>query len=341
VTSSTIANCTADNPGGAIYSSGTVTVTSSTIANCTAAPVGGAIDANTVNITSSTITGCSAPEAGSAIYSETGNINFDRIFDNTGSVPVVNPGEEKTGSTPVVGAEGILNATYNWWGTNADPEAYVQDAAYQPWLVLGITVSPTSITTAQTSAIVANLTFNSAGSDTSTGGVFVLNGIPVSFTVVSGPGSVNPLTETTTNGISQTTFSSGTAGTAVINATVDDQSVSAIVTITQAPTPTPSGSGPHSAGTCYWCSGSGSSGTTSGYTGPSTTPAAGSPTQMPTVGQPTQMVTQQPTVNLPATISTTIPPVPTNTPKSGFDTIPVIGALGLCGVIVLFRKNGN
>ncbi len=34
-------------------------------------------------------------------------------------------------------------------------------------------------------------------------------------------------------------------------------------------------------------------------------------------------------------------PLPTNTPKSGIDAIPVIGALGLCGVIVLFRKNGN
>jgi hypothetical protein len=250
-------------------------------------------------------------------------------------------GDDATGGTPVVGVESILNATYNWWGTNADPGAYVQDAAYQPWLVLGITASPASITTAQTSDIAANLTFNSAGSDTSTGGVFVPDGTPVSFAVVSGPGSVNPLTGTTTNGISQTTFSSGTAGTAVVNATVDDQSVSAVVTIIQAPTPTPSGSSPHSAGTCYWCSGSGSSGTTTGYTGPSTTPAAGSPTQMPTVGHPTVMPTQQVKVNQPATASSTVPPLPTNTPKSGIDAIPVIGALGLCGVIVLFRKNGN
>ncbi|MGB7993179.1 hypothetical protein [Methanoregula sp.] len=37
----------------------------------------------------------------------------------------------------------------------------------------------------------------------------------------------------------------------------------------------------------------------------------------------------------------TQPPLPTNTPKSGIDAIPVIGALGLCGAIFLFLKNGN
>jgi hypothetical protein len=39
--------------------------------------------------------------------------------------------------------------------------------------------------------------------------------------------------------------------------------------------------------------------------------------------------------------STPVLPVTTTTPRAGLDTLPVIGALALCGVIFLFRKNGN
>ncbi|MGA2103920.1 MAG: hypothetical protein ABSG06_00855 [Methanoregula sp.] len=39
--------------------------------------------------------------------------------------------------------------------------------------------------------------------------------------------------------------------------------------------------------------------------------------------------------------SITEPPLLTITPQSGIDAVPVIGASGLCGVIILFRKNGN
>jgi len=102
------------------------------------------------------------------------------------------------------------------------------------------------------------------------------------------------------------------------------------------PKPTAATSHPHAA-TAYWVN-TGNTGTTSGYTGPATTPAPVKPTQVSTV---------QPIVSDPVTAAATPspaytePPLPTNTPKSGINAIPVIGALGLCGVIVLFRKNGN
>jgi parallel beta-helix repeat protein len=108
-----------------------------------------------------------------------------------------------------------------------------------------------------------------------------------------------------------------------------------VISPTPTPTPVPHA---HSAGTCYWCSGSGSSGSGSGYTSTSSTPAPANPTPMPTMQQ---------TVNVPVTVPATPspvytePPLPTNTPKSGIDAVPVICALGLCGVIFLFRKNEN
>jgi hypothetical protein len=46
----------------------------------------------------------------------------------------------------------------------------------------------------------------------------------------------------------------------------------------------------------------------------------------------------QQTVNVQVTTVATVLPLTTNTPKSGIDAVPVLGALGLCGVIVLFRK---
>ena len=100
------------------------------------------------------------------------------------------------------------------------------------------------------------------------------------------------------------------------------------------PTPTTAQSS-HGSSTDYWIN-NGNTGTTSGYTGPASTPAPARPTLAPAVQQTvSEPVTAQ------VTASDTVPPVPTNTPKSGLDAIPVLGAIGLCGVIVLFQKNGN
>jgi len=72
-----------------------------------------------------------------------------------------------------------------------------------------------------------------------------------------------------------------------------------------------------------------------GYTGPTLTPAISTPTPLSTVKQTVV------TVSGAGSTAPTIPPLPTNTPRSGLDEIPVLGALGLCGAIFLFRKNRN
>ena len=104
---------------------------------------------------------------------------------------------------------------------------------------------------------------------------------------------------------------------------------------TATPTPTSANGGGRSAGTFYWAY----TGNTEeyGYTGPAPTPLMSSPniTIVPTMQQTivTAMATPTPAI--------TDSPLPANTPKSGLDMVPALGALGLCGVIFLFRKNGK
>jgi hypothetical protein len=72
----------------------------------------------------------------------------------------------------------------------------------------------------------------------------------------------------------------------------------------------------------------------SGYTGPAPTNAVSNPA--PALS-PAVLHTLEPATEP----TSTLPPLPANTPRSGLDEVPVIGALGLCGVIFLFRQNGN
>ena len=287
LTSSTITNCSAPGGGGAIYSGSPVTVTSSTITNCSASnEAGGAIYAGMVDVTSSTITGCSDPYDGSTIYSGFGGtLNFNRLYDNTGS-------------NSIMFGSGSLNATYNWWGSNNGPSGSSFSGSgpitYTPWLVLGATAAPSSISLGQTSAIQINLTYNSTGFDTSGSGLFVPNGIPVTFTIPGGTGSVQPSSGETANGLNTTTFTPATTGTTIINAMVDGQQVSAVILISATPGSTP----------------------------------------LTAVQQ--SMVT----VSSTAPPTTTEPPLPANTPWSGLDAVPVLGAFTLCGAIFLFRKKG-
>ena len=373
ITNSTFTSCTAENFGGAVYYSlgdtesstpvdipfGNAVISSSTFTNCNSVNgEGGAIAAQYLMMNSTSITNCGVGTegVGGAVITSGGSIGFSRLInDNTSTstaVVVVGVGQPNPTGTPWTPSSftaqaftsGIpigLIATDNWWGTNSNVSGFVSSGVtYNPWLVLGISASPTSIAAGGSSAVQANLIYDSNGDNTYSPGNAVPDGIPVSFAVISGPGGVNPSQASTSAGLAGTTFTSFQSGTEGVQATVDSQSVSVPITVTGKA---------RSSNTCYWCSGSGasgsgagytgSSGTGSGSTGTSTTPSGGSPTQMPTVGQPTQMPTQQPTVNQPALASTSIPPLPTNTPKSGIDAIPVMGAIGLCGVIVLFRKN--
>jgi hypothetical protein len=368
IDNSTISNCSTPYTGGAIWNSGyvnvdssptinpsspsvepaggTLSLTSSTITFCSALE-GGAIYNNdgTVTIQSSTITNCSALGGagdGGAIYSTdqgSGTMQFSRIYNDTAEA-VVNIGELPP--TPSGGSNfppsTTFTATDNWWGSNANPSGEVSDSVtYNPWLVLGITANPTSITISpiQTSAIQANLTYDSDGNYVIPVSGHVPDGIPVTFGVSLGSiGHVLPLTGTTSNGAAATTFTPANGGTATVSATVDDQQVTAVILISGVPpTTVPPGHHGQSVG-----GGQPPSGGSSGYTGPAPTQVISNPTLLPTV-QP--IVSSPVNASAAGTSTFTAPPLPTNTPRSGLDAVPVLGALGLCGVIFLFRKNGN
>ena len=236
VTSSTFTGCSAESSsgtakGGAISAEGgSVTVTSSTFIGCSASATsgypswGGAIFTSTgsVEITSSTFNGCSiystrALAIGGAIAAREGNIHFCRFY------------HDPLGKT-LFGTGGSLDATNNWWGTASGPGSsdIYGVVTTSPWLVPGITTSSSTITTADTATIHANLTYNSGGTDTLTSGS-IPDGTPVRFTATGG--TVSPASAFTENGVATTTFTPSGTGTATITATVDDESVTVPVTV--------------------------------------------------------------------------------------------------------------
>ena len=126
-----------------------------------------------------------------------------------------------------------VDATNNWWGTNSNPSGLVSGTVTtSPWLVLNITAAPSTITNGETSLIRANLTRNSAGTDTASGGVFVPDGIPVAFTRTGGTGSYAPQNGNLSRGSNSTSFMPSGAGTSTITATVDGETVSTGITVT-------------------------------------------------------------------------------------------------------------
>ncbi|MHB8288937.1 MAG: NosD domain-containing protein [Acidimicrobiales bacterium] len=134
---------------------------------------------------------------------------------------------------------GTLDAVDNWWGCNAGPntsgctsiiDTSGSSVNATPFLVLSVTASQTSITTASgsSSTITASLTQNSAGSNTTSQGMLP-NGISVGFS--TNLGTVSPATATTTNGTASSTLTSTTTGTATVTVTVAGQSVKVTVAV--------------------------------------------------------------------------------------------------------------
>ena len=235
ITSSVFSNCNSDgatNGGGAVYAElGTLTITDSTFSGCTGYMGGAILDMADSAITSSTFSGNSASYGG-AIFAQDNpaNLRFCRFNGNTASAAgqVI---DAWNGGTSV-------DATDNWWGTNDDPAGLVNahnGAAIvtNPWLVLNISATPSSMTTAQTSVIRANLTRNSAGTDTAGGGVFVPYDESVIFDMTrSGGGSVHAVTHMT-NGSAKASLVEPAAGTWTASTTVDGETVSTDILVSE------------------------------------------------------------------------------------------------------------
>jgi len=223
VDASTFSDSRTDAGGGAIYGyQATTSVAGSTFSNCSAGWGGGIYTfAGKASITGSTFTGCSATY-GPAVngYATAIELHFSRIWQ-CGSGVVVNNAEGR----------GVINATYNWWGSNSNPSGKVYATTSSPWLVLGITAEPATIAIDGTSIVRGDLFHTSDGKRISS--MTVPDGIPVAFAASSG--SVNPSSRTT-RGIAATRFTPEGPGIATVSATVDGQTVSATI-VSLAPVP--------------------------------------------------------------------------------------------------------
>jgi hypothetical protein len=222
--------------GVVLANAGTVAITGNTIdaASGTAISLAGGITSAAVNSNSITNSGGRGIEVSTNLNltQNTGiTVNFNRLFGNSQeAVAIVAPGDY----------DGTLDATNNWWGSNAGPApgSILGDVDADPWLVLSITPNLNTIGTGGTTLVVASLTTNSNAEDVGSG---FPDGIAIAFGAVGG--TVDPASATTLNGEASTAFTSAAAGDATVSATLDDQTVeSSIITvqdITFDPTPLP------------------------------------------------------------------------------------------------------
>lgn len=146
------------------------------------------------------------------------HVNLNRIISDY-PVYLVNPG--------------TLDALYNWYGSNADPSSKISSGTsiiinYNPWLVLTVAASPSTIYTVGSSKITADFIHDSNGGihDPSSG--HFPNGIPVNFATNLGTVSSS---SSTVNGIAQSTLNSGSVGTATVSATADGYTNNTPVTV--------------------------------------------------------------------------------------------------------------
>lgn len=127
-----------------------------------------------------------------------------------------------------------VDAANNWWGCNAGPAALPCDrfsgaGSYAPWLVLGLNVSPATVSQYGQSALTANITRNSSTQDTSADG-YLPDHLPGFFQ--AGAGTVNPAANQTSSGLITSTFTAeGVLGTTVISATFDHQTVTSTIEV--------------------------------------------------------------------------------------------------------------
>ncbi|MFA4876241.1 MAG: PKD domain-containing protein [Methanoregula sp.] len=202
-----------------------LTVIGSNFTWCSARQGGAIYSQNSfVNVNSSSFVSCSAGVAtgGGAIYSNGGgNFTFNRFGNITAPDGIIIRNN---------GGGGDLMAIENWWGTNTPTASMFSGTVnYNPYLVLGVNATPSTITTSQTSAILANLSYDNTG--VKPAGNILPDGIPVYFTIGSGTGSVLSAMVMTANHFAATTFTPAGGGTTMVNASADSYNQSVLVSV--------------------------------------------------------------------------------------------------------------
>ena len=224
-------NATSSGSGGAIVSSGTLNLNNCTFINNTAEIHGGAIYTNhPLNISGCTFTGNTAKYGGAirgiSYDPYTFTVHFSSFVNNTAT----------TGNAIYCDNHGSVNAENNWWGSNnPDFGSLVNGTVdYSPWMVLNITSNTATIKKGGNAAITVNMLYDSDGTYHNPASGHVPDGADVSFTGTLG--SLNPTGSTLIDGQAASVFTANAAGVAVVKATVDDETVQTVITITKANT---------------------------------------------------------------------------------------------------------
>jgi RTX calcium-binding nonapeptide repeat (4 copies)/Bacterial Ig domain len=152
------------------------------------------------------------------------NLRFNRVAGN--SVAGLN------------NAAGTVSAEKNWWGCNAGPSASPCDlvtgiaADFTPWMILRHVASPSTILTGQQATLTADFLRNSDGSSNAAADLEALQGVLVSFTNPQLGTVSNAQDSIQANGAATATFIAGsTAGSGSADATVDNATATASITI--------------------------------------------------------------------------------------------------------------
>ena len=231
----TVMNCTLTNNnanvGGALFNWGSLTVMNCTFTNNSAGNGGGAIYNywGVLAVMNCTFTNNSAKYYGGAIWScvaegSGGVVHFNRIVGNSQS------------NSQIYSGSGVVDARFNWWGSNFDPSGYVSNGYggsvdVSSWLVLNIRVDPAN---GGNSIVTVDLLHDNTGVYHDPVNGHVPDGIVVYF--ASDRGILKPVSMVLVNGSATSVFTATSMGSGNITATVDNQKVSTPITINQAPT---------------------------------------------------------------------------------------------------------
>lgn len=212
---------------------GTYNINSSTFSNNTATPGrGGAVivESGPLTMTTTALTNNSAGVSGGAIYnSGSTSVAYSRLVGNT----VPNPLNGLT-LFDVVGSPTSASANDNWWGINTGPGANdfrnISGSVFPlSYLQLRISASPNQVCSGATSTLTADIKQRNLGAALTT----ELNGLPTFMAVWNNVvgGSLSGTTNFV-NGVATATFTAGmTPGSASVDVTGDNQTVTANLTI--------------------------------------------------------------------------------------------------------------
>jgi hypothetical protein len=181
------------------------------------------------------------------------NVQYNRFINNTAATAA-------NGNTLYQAGGSLANtitANNNWWGVNTGPAANDAAVGTAPvtapvmttWLQLKTVATSTSICTgapSNTTLITSGFTSNSAGAAISAANLTAMVGLPISFSATLGTLSGAQATIQASGNATATFTSNGTAGSATVNAVVDNVPVgdlTARATITVSGSPSIAGPG--------------------------------------------------------------------------------------------------